>query len=251
MSVVCWFHGEGMAVDRLIHRYVHDEPGVPIPGGLYTEDSSFAVFGEKVAGYSDTVTQIVSSAGFPNGTYVDELCGFFFFLGNGTVPAIKAVRKTGARLNFVQQTYVVPTPILATRDYDVDPTRQFMELCLARCRERSVRPFSIDLLHLKGDDGLLSATRDLAGFAVTITFADHDAENWPAIQQVFMALSHDLLGLGGRVHLVKNVEMDRADLHKMYREGFVEFKKVKDRLDPHGIFSSAFYDRYFGEWSPS
>jgi hypothetical protein len=251
MSVVGWLSGEGLAFDRLVHRYVHDVPGRRIPGGLYTEDSAVAQFGEKLAGYSDTLTQIISSAGFPNGTYVDELCGFLFFLGNGTVPAIRSVRETGGRLNFVQQTYVVPTPLRPTGDYDVDLTRQFLELTLARCREREVRPFSVELTHLGHDDGFLSATRDLTGFAVTITFADHDEREWPFIQQVLMALSHDLLALGGRVHLVKNVEIGPDDLRAMYAEGFREFKKVKDRLDPFGIFSSEFYRRYFAGWSPA
>ncbi len=246
LSLVCWFAGEGMAVDRLESRYVHNEPGVPITGGLYTETSGFAVLGEKLSGYSPTLMQIASTAGFPNGYYVDELCGFLFFLGNSTTPAIKAVRATGARLNFVQQTYVVPAPLLAN-ECDVRLARQFLIGILSRCRERDLRPFSVDLLHLGPDQAFLSATRGLYGFAVTVTFGDHDAQQWHLIQEVFMALTHDLLMLGGRVHLVKNVEADRSDIHAMFEPGILAFRAVKQRLDPKGIFSSQFYERYFAE----
>ena len=246
LSLVCWFAGEGMAVDRLESRYVHNEAGTPITGGLYTEDSAFAVFGEKAAGYSPTLMQLISTAGFPNGYYVDELCGFLFFLGNSATPAIKAVRATGARLNFVQQTYVVPSPLLG-EECDVRLVRQFLYLVLTRCRERELRPFSVDLLHLGPDKAFLSATRDLYGFAVTVTFADHDAQQWPLIQETFMALTHDLVLLGGRVHLVKNVEAEPSDLRAMFNPGLMALHAVKRRLDPKGIFSSEFYDRYFAE----
>jgi FAD binding domain/D-arabinono-1,4-lactone oxidase len=246
LSLVCWFAGEGMAIDRLENRYVHNEPGVPITGGLYTENSAFAIFGEKAAGYSPTLMQLISTSGFPNGYYVDELCGFLFFMGNSATPAIKAVRATGGRLNFVQQTYVVPSPLTAN-ECDVRLVRQFLIFVLSRCRERDVRPFSVDLLHIGPDKAFLSATRDLYGFAVTITFADHDAQQWPMIQQVFMALTNDLLMLGGRVHLVKNVEADRADIQAMFGPGILALRAVKKRLDPRGIFSSEFYERYFAE----
>ncbi len=246
LSLVCWFAGEGMAVDRLESRYVHNERGVPITGGLYTETSAFAVFGEKAAGYAPTMMQIVSTAGFPNGYYVDELCGFLFFMGNSCTPAIKEVRATGARLNFVQQTYVVPSPPVGG-EHDVRLVREFLYYMMMRCRERSLRPFSIDLLYLGPDEAFLSATRGLSGFAITLTFGDHDAQQWPLIQQTFMALAHNLVLVGGRIHLVKNVEADHADLREMYRDGLEELHAVKRRLDPRQIFTSEFYDRYFAE----
>jgi hypothetical protein len=251
LSLVCWFQGEGYAVDRLAHRYTTDPGGTHIPGGLYTEGCKFAELAEKVAGYADTITQLTSTLGFPNGRYVDDLCGFLFFLGNGATPAIKQMRLAGARLNYVQQTYVVPTGVLPGGIYDVSLTRQFLELVLGRCRERGVRPFSVDLLHLPPDTGFLSATLGMHGFAITVTFADHDERQWHLFREVFMALSHDLVGLGGRVHLVKNVELDRADLEVMYAEGFRQWKPIKDKLDPRGILVSKFYDRYFKDWSAS
>ena len=174
LSIVCWFAGEGLAIDRLEHRYVVGEPGPPIPGGLYEVGSGFARFGEWMAGYSDTLTQLFTTSGFPDGLFVDELCGFLFFLGNSATPAITNTRKLGARLNFTQQTFVIPTPEGPGGQWDVQRARRFFALVLSRCRERGLRPFSVDLLHLQEDDGLLSATRGLAGFAVTITFADHD-----------------------------------------------------------------------------
>jgi FAD binding domain/D-arabinono-1,4-lactone oxidase len=244
LSLVCWFAGEGLAIDRLEHRYVHNEAGMPIPGGLYTEGSAFARFGEAASGYAPTLMQLVSTAGFPNGYYVDELCGFLFFLGNSTMPAIRAVRARGARLNCFQQSYVIPAPLVG-HDCDVRLARQFLFMVLSRCRERSVRPFSVDLLHLDADKAYLSASRGIYGFAVTVTFVDHDAAEWNLIQEVFMALSHDALTLGGRVHLVKNVEADRADLRAMFADGLKAFKEVKSRLDPGEILSSEFYERYF------
>ena len=251
LSLVGWFAGEGLAIDRLEHRYVRGEPGLRIPGGLYAEDSGFARFGDKVSAWSPTLSEMISSVGFPNGSYVDELCGFLFFMGNSATPAIQSMRSQGSRLNFTQQTYVLPAPRRPSGAQDVAQVTQFVSLVFARCREREIRPFSVDFLALPADHAFLSATRDLEGFCVNLTFADQDAAEWLWIREALMALSNDALELGGRVHLVKNVEADPADLRAMYRDGFRELKAVKDRLDPRGVLTSAFYDRYFAGWKPS
>ncbi len=246
LSVVAWPAGGGLAVDRLEHRYVLDERLPPIPGGLYTVNDWDARFAEKIAGYSDTLTELVSTVAFPNGYFVDDLCGFLFFLGNNATPAAREVWATGHRLNYVQQTFVIPARKRATDgELDVEPTRRFVEAIQARASERRLRPFSIDFLFLPPDSAFLSATRDLEGFAVTITIADHDARQWPLVREMFMALSRDTLELGGRVHLVKNVEADPWVLRRMYQAGLEELWKVKEELDPADILHNEFYDRYF------
>ena len=81
---------------------------------------------------------------------------------------------------------------------------------------------------------------------MTVSFGDMNQLQMPSqMKDFFCELSHDCLRLGGRVHLVKNVEADRSDLRQMHGDAAAEFRALKRKHDPHGLFKNAFFSRIF------
>ncbi len=108
------------------------------------------------------------------------------------------------------------------------------------------RPATIDFLYVPPDDFLLSASRDFPSFVVTVSFGDKNQPGLPPLMVDFLSLlSHDCLRLGGRVHLVKNVVADRADLRAMHGDAAAEFAKLKRVYDSKGLFHNEFFARVF------
>jgi hypothetical protein len=183
--------------------------------------------------------------GFPEGEFVDELFGWAFFLGNSTALAKKSLHRQGKRLNFVQQSFALPSDARPGSP-DTGPTRRFIELAQARLHAADVRPADIDFLWIPADRFLLSANRDLPGYVVTLSFADTDrTELSPEVDGLLRALSHDCRTLGGRVHLVKNVVADQSDLLAMHGDAARELRQRKKRFDPRNILRNAFFHRVF------
>jgi FAD/FMN-containing dehydrogenase len=114
-----------------------------------------------------------------------------------------------------------------------------------QCPE-GLRPAFLDVMYLPADEFLLSASRRLDGFAITVTWADRDGRLWERLSRWMRRLSSVCMRLGGRVHLVKNVEADTGDLRKMYGDAFDRFLALKRRYDPDGVLRNAFFDRIFG-----
>jgi FAD/FMN-containing dehydrogenase len=79
-----------------------------------------------------------------------------------------------------------------------------------------------------------------------VTWADRNGRSWDRLSTWLRQLSSQGRRLGGRVHLVKNVEADAADLQQMYGPAFARFLELKKRHDPRGILKNAFFDRIFG-----
>jgi FAD/FMN-containing dehydrogenase len=100
-------------------------------------------------------------------------------------------------------------------------------------------------MYLPADAFLMSATRGMEGYAVTLTFTERDGESWEALRAGLRALATRCADLGGRVHLVKNVEVEPADMRRMYGEALARFLALKQRYDPRGMLRNEFFDRVF------
>jgi FAD/FMN-containing dehydrogenase len=167
-----------------------------------------------------------------------------FFMENQLAPVRAAAKDDGWRLNAIQQTFLVP--LVAPIAEDPSGTRRVAAFLDEIRSEAGLRPCFLDLLFLREDDFLLSASRGLRGFAITVTWTAKNADIWPRVKERLHALSRACRELGGRVHMVKNVEANREDLHAMYGDAFDRFLALKKRYDPRGLLRNEFFDRVFG-----
>ncbi len=245
LSIVSFLQGGGMSANLLEQRFVEGLPLRRVPGGIYTTSATFPAAAEALIPSWPTIVELGLEMGFPEGEFVDELFGWAFFLGNSTALAKKSLRARGVRLNFVQQSFALPSDVGSARP-DTAPTRRFIELAQARLHALDLRPADIDFLWIPADDFLLSANRGLPGYVVTLSFADTDrSELTPEVDELLRALSHDCRTLGGRVHLVKNVVADDADLRAMHGDAARELRARKQRFDPKGVLRNEFFCRVF------
>jgi hypothetical protein len=245
ISIASFLEGAGMSANLLEQRFVEDLPLRPVPGGVYTATASFPAVAEALIPIWPSIVELGLEMGFPEGEFVDELFGWAFFLGNSTALAKKSLHRQGKRLNFVQQSFALPSDARPGSP-DTGPTRRFIELAQARLHAADVRPADIDFLWIPADRFLLSANRDLPGYVVTLSFADTDrTELSPEVDGLLRALSHDCRTLGGRVHLVKNVVADQSDLLAMHGDAARELRQRKKRFDPRNILRNAFFHRVF------
>jgi len=104
----------------------------------------------------------------------------------------------------------------------------------------------IDVIYLPADPFLLSANRAMCGFAITLAWADRNGRSWNELSARLRDLSRRCRQLGGRIHIVKNVEAYPDDLAEMYRPAFDRFLALKKRYDPRGTLRNEFFDRIFG-----
>lgn len=179
--------------------------------------------------------------------YVDDLDGFTFFM-DGNARAKHAARRLGFKVRTIQQTFVVPSSPdgdweRARRDLVrwLDDTHELM-------RERKLYPTLHDVLFLPPDKRFpLSASADLAGFAVSYAFETSNRATLERAKETFTELSDELWkNYRGRVYLVKNVHVKPGTLAEMYGPNLDEFFELKRGLDPDGILRNEFLDRVFG-----
>lgn len=178
-------------------------------------------------------------------TAVDELFGYTFFQdGNDAVK--RFFRKLGFPMGIRQQTFVVPVD-----PESVDRTRARLASFLVEADrlldEARLVPVLIDLLYLPQErEGFaFSASRGLAGYAVTFTFEELDRTTFPVEERLLAELALVAERLGGRVHLVKNVHASSALLERGYAEGVSELLALRTTLDPERILSNGFLARVF------
>lgn len=166
-------------------------------------------------------------------TSVDDLRGFSFFM-DGNAAARDHVREAfGARLTSHQQTFVLPEAAAVAF------------AARAEAELRRARATIVDVLYLAADETpvLLSPTRGLGGFAITLGYQTLNGRRLAAARATLTRLSAACAALGGRVSLVKNVYADDAVLQGMYREGLDAMRALKREVDPEGRFGSLFLDR--------
>jgi decaprenylphospho-beta-D-ribofuranose 2-oxidase len=248
LSIASFFTGSGMSANLLEQRFVEQRKLRPVPSGTYQVDSTFMVNSEKLIPSWPTAVELGLEIGFPEGEFIDELFGWAFFLGNCTSRAKTRSHESGNRLNFIEQSFALPAPGREEEPVDTRPTRRFLELLEARLHEADVRPAVIDFLYIPADRFLMSASRGLTGFVVTVAFGERNRDKFsPQVTDTLKALSHDCRTLGGRVHLVKGVVAERADLRAMHGDAAAELRKLKQRFDPKNLFQNEFFQRVFGE----
>ena len=185
-------------------------------------------------------------------TYVDGFDDYAFFMdGNGLAKSIG--QAFGAPMRMIQQTFVLPAnlpkagdPNAAALERSVDGTIAFIGALSADLGAEGIQPTMFDCLFLPRDEGfLLSSTRGLDGFALSIAFDTSSEEILAKVRRILTVASTRCRMAGGRVHLVKNVCAAPDDIAAMYREGASAFFALKRRLDPDGILRNEFLERLF------
>jgi decaprenylphospho-beta-D-ribofuranose 2-oxidase len=172
-----------------------------------------------------------------NDTYVDATHGYMFFM-DGNVRAKALGKKLGMRFRAIQQTFVIPLDEARLND--------FISACVRTMKEAGTPPAMIDALCLPEDEGfLLSSTRALPGYAVSIAFESLNDEKIARVTRCLEELSNICGAMGGRVHLTKNVLARPDDVRAMYAGVLESFFAVKAKYDPHAIVSSGFIEELF------
>jgi FAD/FMN-containing dehydrogenase len=251
VSSAAWFALGQVEALRFCSRYVLDRRPDPMP--LY-EPASELLKLFSMGMTSPTLTEIGEGAMFalyPGKLYIDELRDFMFFMENQITPMKEQADREGWRLNTVQQTFVLPAAPAQGDPAGVGPTAEFLEQIRPIVSVNSalpawldpLRPALLDVLYLPADEFLLSANRGLDGYAVTITFTGKDGDTWVPLREGLSRLSEVCAGLGGRVHMVKNVEAEASVLKRMYGDAFAQFLDLKRQLDPRGMIQNEFFDR--------
>lgn len=151
-----------------------------------------------------------------------------------------------------QQTFVVPLV-----PSDPDATRRnlagFLEGTENVLVSRGLDPTLIDVLYIPDDanEGFaLSSNHEISGYAVTLTFEDLWSVAFTAEDAALAEISTLCLGMGGRVHLVKNVFACSQEISQMYAWGIEKLKSLKAEYDPHHALSSAFLRRVLPALAP-
>jgi decaprenylphospho-beta-D-ribofuranose 2-oxidase len=170
----------------------------------------------------------------PDKTYVNKLPGYAFFVDGNRVSA-EIAEKVGVTLPTIQQTYVIP-------EVELLP---FLEEAATRLRQSNLSPNLFDILFVQDDDFLMSSNNGLAGYAVSVAFQHLTMRKISLIDAHLRDLSDVCQRLGGRVYLVKNVHASASQLQEMYGENMVQFRALKEQLDPEGILRNEFFDRVF------
>ncbi|TNE46055.1 MAG: FAD-binding oxidoreductase [Deltaproteobacteria bacterium] len=172
-----------------------------------------------------------------NKTYVSELVPYTFFT-DGNVAARGMMKRMKMKFRMIEQTYIIPVAS--------GKAEAFIERLVEMCKARGVKPMLFDVMYLPEDEPfLLSSTRGLAGFAVNIAFEGLEGQKLEETKEMFRILTTLCKEWGGRVHLVKNVFADPADLHEMYGESLATWQELKQVYDPQNTLGSGYLERIF------
>ena len=183
---------------------------------------------------SRRISNIASHASFRflfGATFLDPVRGYTFFMdGNSRAKAI--ADDLGLTLACIQQTYVIPDRALLS----------FLKRARALFMVHDVYPNILDTLFLPADEFLLSSSNGLAGFAVSFVFEGLQVTS-PRVRACLLALNDLCASVGGRLHLVKSVNAEHAQIQRMYAHALPELRRLKKKYDPNGILENAFFER--------
>ncbi len=172
-----------------------------------------------------------------NDTYIDPTPDYTFFM-DGNVRAKRLGRKIGMRFRAIQQTYVIPLSEQLLND--------FLKACIQGMKAAGAPPAMIDALCLPADEGfLLSSSRGMSGYAVSIAFASLSDAKIKNITQCLEQLTTLCREMGGRIHLTKNVFARPEDVQAMYADVLPALFATKDKYDPEGLIGNCFLERLF------
>jgi decaprenylphospho-beta-D-ribofuranose 2-oxidase len=169
-----------------------------------------------------------------NETYLDELEGYTFFM-EGNRRSKEIASRFGIQLPVIQQTFIIPESQLLA----------FLHTLAAMLRKKQLTPSLFDIVPIPADEILMSASRGINGFAVSVAFEDLNRRTILELHRQLQAASTACAKLGGRVHLVKNVYATPEQLHAMYADAIERFLHLKEQLDPEGILHNSFFERVF------
>jgi decaprenylphospho-beta-D-ribofuranose 2-oxidase len=193
-------------------------------------------------------------ASFRDGqTFIDDLGGYTFFM-DGNVRSKELGEELGAEMITLQQTFVVPArshPGESRWEDDIyERLMIFFEVAKERFKKDDLTPTMFDVLFLPEDERFhLSASAEMAGFAVSFAFETSNKQRLAKIAQAFEDLA-DLCWekVEGRVYLVKNVRCKPVTLAKMYGPSLDAFFALKREVDPEAVLRNAFLERNFGTY---
>lgn len=171
--------------------------------------------------------------------YVDELSGYTFFM-DGNLRTKRAAETVGIPFRTVQQAYVIPVAA------DLAP---FIQRARDKVAEAGLELALVDVLYTHEDEGFcLSSSYGHGGYIVTLTFEGLESlVHLGRARELMVDLATDCLGLGGRIHLTKNVFVRPGELSRMYGPGLSRMAELKRRYDPQGLLASDFVQRLFPE----
>jgi decaprenylphospho-beta-D-ribofuranose 2-oxidase len=171
-------------------------------------------------------------------SFEDDIAEFSFFMDGNTFAKQRFEREHPRRVfPITQQTFVIP---------DRESTVHFVNECLMRMAALDVEPTEMDILFVAEDECLMSATFKQGGFAVSLAFENYEEPCPPAhVDALLRGLSTVCADLGGRIHLVKNLRSEKADVRRMFDATIRQFEKIKASLDPAGILRNPFFDKIF------
>lgn len=183
--------------------------------------------------------------------YIDDLEGFTFFM-DGNARSKTLATRFGVHLRTVQQTFIVPSAPGAAGGWDEteDDLVEWLDYAAELFRQRGLHPTLHDVLYLPADGRfLMSATADLAGFAVSYAFETNDDDKIERVKATFSEMADELWKtFSGRVYLVKNVCAKEETLRAMYGANAVDFFALKRQLDPDLVLRNHFLERTFGDF---
>jgi decaprenylphospho-beta-D-ribofuranose 2-oxidase len=179
--------------------------------------------------------------------YVDDLEGFTFMM-DGNTHAKEIAARFGIKLRAIQQTFVIPA-LTDTLEWSTARDRlvEFMDTAQRRFAVDALVPTLFDVLFIPRDDRfLLSASAGLAGFAVSFAFETNDERVLDLVRTALHDLTDVCGRLGGRIHLVKNVNASKATIATMYAGTLPEFRALKSLVDPERVLVNAFLEKVVG-----
>ncbi len=100
--------------------------------------------------------------------------------------------------------------------------------------------FPIEVRFVAADDAMLSPSHDRDSCYIAVHHDRHGG--W---EPYFGAVAEAMAGYGGRPHWGKRHALDVGDLRPLYPR-FEDFRAVRDRLDPDGVFANGYVERVLG-----
>ncbi|MFO0681377.1 MAG: hypothetical protein U0234_04965 [Sandaracinus sp.] len=157
----------------------------------------------------------------------------------------------------VQQAWVLPIPNDPNDAAGMQAARALFHDFLGVVRKLSTdawdplgmhRPIRIQICDVKvlpRGHAILSSASKSPVIAITMAIEDgkdYGKNGWGDPAERYAELTHQFLTRGVRVHLTKNRYVDPADVKAMYGAQMAELRKIKQQLDPDGLYGSAFSD---------
>jgi decaprenylphospho-beta-D-ribofuranose 2-oxidase len=120
--------------------------------------------------------------------------------------------------------------------------KQKMKELLQMCHRFGTQSLLCGAKIHRADDFLISYEGDGYSIGVDIQIANRTAQEIETFSREIFKFTHEC---GGKVCLSKDEKLNAEEFKIMYPK-YVEFEKIKERLDPGRCFSSGMYRRLFG-----